>query len=303
MRNVIVTGADGFIGKSLTCFLLEKGYRVYSIVLDGSNVVQRENEQIIELNMKDIFRLKEFIPPQTEVLFHLAWEGVSSADKDDYKCQLKNVQYSADCLLAAKEAGVKKVVGVGSTSEYAYCREKINGQNVPAPSDAYAASKVAAHYMMDLLSKKYGQPFIWILLPSVYGPGRDDDNLITYAINELLKGNRPRFTKLEQIWEYIYINDVAKAMMAVGERGISGKCYVLGKGEAKALSYYVEQIHQAIDNKAELGIGELPYKTSQIDNCIIDSSELVKDTGFCDYISFEEGIKLTIDYWKQRIKG
>ena len=152
--------------------------------------------------------------------------------------------------------------------------------------------------MCQTYGRQNGISLIWAVITSIYGPGRNDDNLITYCIKTLLKGEKPSFTGLEQQWDYLYIDDLIDALVAVGEKGIGGKTYPIGSGENKQIVEYVKIIRDMIDPTLPLGIGDIPYKNKTIDNQILDISELNEDTGFTARYSFESGIKLTIDYYK-----
>ena len=118
----------------------------------------------------------------------------------------------------------------------------------------------------------------------------------------MLKGEKPSFTGLEQQWDYLYIDDLIDALVAVGEKGIGGKTYPIGSGENKQIVEYVKIIRDMIDPTLPLGIGDIPYKNKTIDNQILDISELNEDTGFTARYSFESGIRLRIDYYKNAIK-
>ena len=148
-------------------------------------------------------------------------------------------------------------------------------------------------------SRQTGISLIWTLITSIYGPGRDDNNLLSYAIKTLLKGEKPSFTRLEQQWDYLYIDDLMGALFALGNKGVGGKVYPIGSGEHRQMREYVEIIRRLINPNAELGIGDLPYKTAQIDNQIMDISELIRDTSFSRRYSFEQGIQKTIDFFKK----
>lgn len=234
-----------------------------------------------------------------DVTFHLAWVGVSTTYKNDADMQMKNIPFALKVMKIAELHGCSRVICTGSVSEYAYAGEAVNGKQLPCPSDMYSATKSAVHIYCDLYAKQHGINFNWILIPSIYGPGRDDDNLITYTIKSLLTGRKPSFTKLEQKWDYIYIDDLIHTLALVAERGKGSKVYVTGSGYARPMYEYVEILKNRIDPKAELGIGDIPYKTDKIDNSVVDILVLEEDTGYEPQVTFEEGICKTIDYFRK----
>ncbi|HEX3029607.1 MAG TPA: NAD(P)-dependent oxidoreductase [Clostridia bacterium] len=306
MKSVFITGAGGFIGRKLAEYLLDCGLDVTVLALP-SEVKSFENNERIEVIEGDLGNPCEILAKlknrSFDTMYHLAWVGVSTTFKNDISVQSKNINFAFNAMELARNFGCGRVICTGSVSEYAYAGSAVNGLQPPSPGDMYAATKAAVHTYCELLARQYEIGFNWILIPSIYGPGREDNNLITYTINTLLDGKKPSFTKLEQIWDYVYIDDVIKTLYLVGENGIGIKTYVTGYGQSRQLNSYVKIIRDAINPSAELGIGDLPYKTSRVDNAVVDISELQKDTGYMPEVDFETGIKRTIEYFRGRNKA
>ena len=118
-------------------------------------------------------------------------------------------------------------------------------------------------------------------------------------VKTLLKGEKPSFTGLEQEWDYLFIDDLIMALIALGRKGIGGKTYPIGSGKHQQMAEYVKTIRDEINPSLPLGIGDLPYKNpDKIDNQILDISELINDTGFKPTIDFRTGIETVISYFK-----
>jgi nucleoside-diphosphate-sugar epimerase len=216
--------------------------------------------------------------------------------------QLRNVAYAVDCYRYAHKIGSGKFIFPGSASEYAYSDKPIDGVSVlPAPCDAYAAVKASVHICLELTARQLGLPYVRILLPSIYGGQRSDANIITYTVRALLRGERPAFSKLEQMWEYVYIDDAVRALVQIGERGISGKSYPVGWGRKTTLAEYIRMVRDSIDPALALGIGEQPYKTGRVDHCIMDPTQTITDTQYFPVVRFEDGIRQTIDYIRRKM--
>lgn len=302
MQKVIVLGANGFIGSNLTTYLAEKGIIVIALVdarFDYSRIKDLRNVECIEFSLEDLddyFAMRRFTG--SDVIYHLAWEGVNAQYRNDPDIQARNILHGIKVFKFANSCGVKKVIIPGSAAEVACGSEPITGREVAAPTDMYSAAKVATRYVCQEYARQLGISLIWTLITSIYGPGRDDNNLLSYAIKSMLKGEKPSFTRLEQQWDYLYIDDLMEALYALGEKGIGGKVYPIGSGEHRQMREYVEIIRRLINPEAELGIGDLPYKTAKIDNQIMNITELKKDTGFSRRYTFEQGILKVIDFFK-----
>jgi nucleoside-diphosphate-sugar epimerase len=304
MKKVIIVGANGFLGSRLALKLASSGINVLALVeTNFENSVLRNNTNVkcINFDLDNLHELQDEELKGADALFHMAWSGVNAVSRNDGDVQVKNVIYGLEVMKFAVKYQVKKVILPGSAAEYSCGEGGVNGENLPAPSDMYSASKVAQRVICETFAKQKGLHLVYAVITSVYGPGRNDNNLISYAITSLLKGEKPSFTKLEQMWDYIYIDDLIDALVALGKKGIKGRVYAVGSGQYRKMSEYVNIIHNAIDNSLPIGIGDLPYKTSKVDNQIINIDRLKEDTGFKPKYSFEKGISLTIEYFKRNI--
>lgn len=303
MKKAIILGANGFLGKNLTHYLVKMGVEVCAMVQVHSNyedIKHLQNVEIIEFELDSIQQYENIISKDYDVLYHLAWVGVSSKFKNDIEIQTQNLHFLDAVFHFAHSIGVKKMVCPGTASEYGCSQEVITGNNMPSPSDAYSTIKLEYHQKGTQKAKELGIEFIWTLISTAYGPDRKDNNLIHYTITSLLAGETPKYTRLEQQWDYIFIDDLIHAFYLLGEHGTGGKVYPIGYGKSRPLLEYVNQIKKLINPDAKLEIGVLPYKNGTIDNQIIDISELIKDTGFKPQFDFHEGIKRTIEvYYKQ----
>ena len=303
MEKALVIGANGFIGTKLSKKLAKEGYDVVAFVdkrygydaLSGLKNIKME-----EFTLEDIESLynKPYLDG-VDTIYNMAWAGVNANMRNAYMEQLKNVEYYLKVLLFAEHHGIQRVIVPGSASEVSCGEGIITGHEVPAPSDIYSSAKVAARYMSQTFARQHGISLVWTLITSLYGPGRDDNSIIPYTIKKLLSKEKPSFTGLEQQWDFMYVDDLITAFIALGNKGVGGKIYPIGSGEHRQIREYVEIIRNLIDPTLPLGIGDLPYKNSnKIDNQIMDISNLVLDTGFKANYSFEEGINETINSYK-----
>ncbi len=306
MKKVIITGANGFIGSHLVSKLSDIGVEVIALVdprYDYSHLSSRNGVTTIEFTLQSIDLLKNNnLLYNSDVIFHLAWSGVNATFRNDESEQLQNIHYGLNVIKLAKHLNVSKVLIPGSAAEVSCGDGVITGNEQPAPSDIYSATKVATRYLCQVYALQNNVVLIWPLITSIYGPGRDDNNLISYAIKSLLVEEKPSFTKLEQKWDYLYIDDLIEALIALGALGTGG-VYPLGSGESRQLKDYVNVIRDIINPSLELGIGDLPYKNpNKIDNQIMDISRLIKETSFTPKVHFNEGIKNTISYFKSLLE-
>ena len=132
---------------------------------------------------------------------------------------------------------------------------------------------------------------IWVRVLSIYGPNDGPNSLVMSTIRKLQNGETPQLTKCDQLWDYLYSEDAARAFRLLSEKGVDGKTYVLGSGQARPLRQYVEEIRDLVSPGAELNFGAISYYPHQVMHLEADISELTKDTGFMPQTSFNEGLQ------------
>lgn len=299
MKSVIITGADGFIGSHLSKFLTAHGYKVYAVVIKDSPIKYRlsgdENIKIIEGDLASYKDIAQELPLSSEAFLHLAWAGVTPDQRNDLEYQMQNVALSANAVRLAAEVRAEKFIFPGSTMEYIYYGKPIDKNAIPSPQNAYGAAKISARYSCSVLCRQLSLPFIYCVISGIYSEDRNDNNVIYYTIDKLLKGEKPSLTKLEQLWDYVHIDDVAKALRLVIEKGKADAFYSIGHGDNRPLSDYIYQIRDIINPELPLGIGEIPYADDKMPCSCVNLQPIYKDTGFIPEVSFESGISRVIN--------
>ena len=305
MKKVLVVGANGFLGSRLSVALAERGYQVvalvdkrfpYDTIADIKGIITEEFilEEIDSLNNSTVFS-------GIDTLYHFAWAGVNAQARNESEIQVQNIMFGLKVMEFADCHNIKRVIIPGSAAEVSCGNGVITGYETPAPSDMYSSSKVATRYICQTYARQHDIELIWAIITSIYGPGRNDNNLISYVIKNLLEEKKPSTTGLEQMWDYLHVDDLIQALVLLGEKGEGGKIYPIGSGEHKPMRRYVETIRDIINPSLPLGIGDIPYKNpDKIDNQMMDIKEL-KKIGFKPLYDFETGINQVIDYFKREL--
>lgn len=238
-----------------------------------------------------------------DMFFHLGWEGTFGQSRNDKELQDRNVKNTLDAVWLAYKLGASAFVGAGSQAEYGRPPEgvKLSATTPTHPENEYGRGKLKAGIDSRAVCKALGIRHIWCRILSVYGPGDGSKTMIMSGIYSLLRGERPKYTKGEQMWDYMYVEDTAKAMVLLAEHGRDGGIYPLGSGIVRPLREYIETIRDSISKDAELGIGEIEYAPGQVMYLCADISGLRKDTGFEPTTPFEDGIQKTIDWARGQI--
>lgn len=304
MKKAIITGATGMIGSTLAKQMLQEGYEILAVVRPGtkklSNLPVSPLLSLVECAVDEIDTLPQKVSGHDwDCFFHLAWADAFGGGRNDMDSQIGNITGTVHAARAAAALGCTAFVGAGSQAEYGRVEGKLR-PDIPAfPENGYGMAKLCAGEMSRTECKKLGLRHIWVRILSIYGPGDNPYTLVRSAIETFLDGKPACFTAGEQLWDYLYSEDAARAILLAGEKGRDGAVYPLGGGSAKPLKEYILTIRNAIAPEAESGLGLREYPEGQVMHLEADISALTQDTGFVPQIDFETGIGRTIDWVKE----
>lgn len=306
MKRAIITGVTGPLGIALAKYLAEIGISMTAVVRPGSkrnaDFPKSDRIHVVECDFAALSSLAGRLSQEYDVFFHLGWNTASREITNDPYAQTLSILHTLEAVQLAHKLGCKVFVGAGSQAEYG-CVEGLLAVDTPAnPETSYGIAKYAAGKLSRQLCETFGIRHCWCRILSIYGPFDRETTGIMYCIHSLLKGQKPSLTKAEQMWDYIYSADCAKALYMIAENGRHGVAYPVGSGQARLLREYFECIRDYINPSLPLGIGDKQYQDGQIMHLCADITVLTKDTGFMPEYSFEAGIKETIEYTKKKVQ-
>lgn len=302
MKKAVITGPTGAIGMALIQCLADNGTDVVAVVRPGSaradRIRESEHVSVVYCDLKELDRLPSLIEGGADVFYHFAWDGTFGDSRNNMYLQNNNVKYALDAVDAAYELGCKTFIGAGSQAEYGRYEGDLNA-SVPAfPENGYGIAKLCAGQMTRIACQQKGIRHIWTRILSIYGPYDGDKTMVSSTIIKLMNSEKPSCTKGEQMWDYLYSKDAARAFMMLADGGVDGRVYCLGGGIARPLKDYINLIRDAVGNDVEIGFGDIPYSDKQVMHLCADIKELTKDTGFTPIYTFEQGIGETVGWWR-----
>lgn len=306
MKRAIVTGASGFIGGHLVQELLCHDYEVLAVVHTEQSAenlrAQRDsNLHIVVCDIPDFDNLYKAAYGTYDVFFHMAWTG-AAGNRSDVSLQMRNIEGAIRAVEAAKDLQCKRFLGAGSIHEIECVKEMERSKVIIDYANIYKTSKLAAHYYCKLKAAQYGIDFLWPRLTNAYGVGERPGRLISSVIQQLLRGESPALTEGTQLYNFIYITDAATAYRLIGEKGGAFQEYVLGSNEVRPLKEYMMKVGEIVNAQVELGFGQHPFHGVSLTEETLSSKGLFDDTGFSPAVSFEEGIKMTMDWLRTQEK-
>lgn len=304
MERVIISGATGAIGTAIINELVNNNVEV--LVLCRKDSKRNNQIPVSPLVTKKYCALNELknlnndSDKKYDVFYHLAWDGTFGDSRNDLHLQNKNVDYALDAVETAKRFGCTTFIGVGSQAEYGRVEGVLSAETPTNPENGYGIAKLCAGHMTRERAHQLNMKHIWVRVLSVYGPNDGVNSMVTSTVLKLINGETPKFTKGEQLWDYLYSKDAARAFYLLGRLGTDGKTYVLGGGREQPLAEYIRTIRDVVSPNAQIDLGAIPYNDRQVMRLCADISELVKDTNWKPVYNFKDGISETYNFLKNK---
>lgn len=296
--KAIVTGANGFIGKQLINELLNRNCKIIALdIRFDDTLLNNKNVTCINVLDKEVFELVSLIPADNyNCFFHLAWAGTSGPNRANYEMQLNNVKLACQYVELCSKIGCKRFLYASSINEMETYEYLQSDDIEPSGGYIYGTGKLAAHLMGETVAKANNIDFIPVIITNIYGVGEKSARMIYTSIVKLIKKEHCSFTEGFQTYDFIYITDAINSIVEVSEKGKPFNRYYIGSGEPKPLREFLLTMRDIVDPKAELGLGDIPFKGIDISYSQFDLKKVEKDTGYKNEISFENGIKMTADW-------
>lgn len=302
MKIAVVTGANGFVGSAVVRELLSNNYKVYAVVRNNHSdrLSDLDNVEIVNCELSDIDSLPGQITEKCDVFYHFAWSGSAGKDRANTRLQLDNVQWSVESIRAAKKLGCSRFVFAGSIVEKECLAAAYTGGNRPGLGYIYGGGKVAAHILCSSVAAAEGIDLLWGEITNAYGVGEVSPRLVNSTIRKCIAGVSPEFTAGTQNYDFVYIDDVARAFRLIGENGKPFTSYVIGSSAAKPLKEFLIEMKDAIAPELPFKFGDVPFTGIDLPLSDFDCRKTEEDTGFKAGISFAEGCRRTFEWWKER---
>lgn len=301
--NVVVTGATSFIGAAAIRQLLQAGHEVCAVVRPMSGNLQHLEKQIpeesrgririLELDMGEIARIKEWMHGPADGWLHACWGGAGSDNRTLRDVQQANVAGSLAAVRAAKEAGCRRFVFTGSQAEYGICHEAVTEKMPCRPVSEYGKAKTDFAMQAEPLCWTLGMDYIHARIFSVYGPGDHPWSLVQSCLRTWQQGGEIKLGECTQWWNFLYIKDAAEALACLMEKGRAGY-YNVASRDTRRLREFVEEMYRLCKCRGSFVYGERPQNAEGLADLLPDITKIHTETGWEPKTPFAEGIYETL---------
>lgn len=302
MKKAIVSGANGFIGSAVIKYLISQNVEVLALY-HGNNDINIPHSHLIKKLSIEVNSMDNLIniisANEYDTFYDFIWQGINGQARSSVQIQLQNVQYTLDLLQLAHKLGCKRFVCSGSIMELEAIEACYTQGNHPGMGYVYGAGKVAAHIMCMSMATKLRIDLIWGELTNAYGIGEISPRLINSTIRKCIKNEEPRFTLAKQNYDFVYIDDVARAFYLIGKKGKPFHRYLIGSSTARPLKEFLLEMKKIVAPNLNFIFGAIPFTGINLSLEKFDCTPIERDTGFKAEISFPTGIKRTIKWLKE----
>lgn len=319
MRKVLLTGATGFIGRHcLRSLVAARSFdEIHAVstredapdftrepavgsdsaaarTTNGAGVVRWHKANL--LSGDDVRRVLSEVQPTH--LLHMAWY----AEPGKYWTSPVNEEWlrASEWLLRVfVEQGGERVVVAGTCAEYdwtggVYCSEH---ETRLAPATLYGKCKHALHNALEELASETGVSAAWGRIFFLYGAHEHPQRLVASVIRSLLRDEPARCTHGEQLRDFLYVQDVADAFVALLESDARGAVNI-ASGEAVSLKSVIEKIAEKLDRTHLVQLGALAAPAGEPKLVAADVSRLNREVRWSPRYTLDAGLDATISWWR-----
>jgi nucleoside-diphosphate-sugar epimerase len=304
----VVTGGAGFIGSHLVEYLVNEGHEV--VVLDNLLTGHIENiapwidsVELVEGSITNLRTCAKAFKGADFVLHQAAVPSVPRSVRDPITTHEANVTGTLNVLLAAYDAGVKRVVYAASSSAYGNTAVLPKHEHMPPqPLSPYAASKLAGEAYLRVFHETYGLETVALRYFNVFGPRQDPTSQYSAAIprfiSAALSAKPPAiYGGGEQTRDFTYVTNVVRANMLACEAAPEalGQVFNVGCGERISVNRLWQRIRELTGGTVEAEY--CPARAGEVRDSVASLEKIQRVLGYEPLVDLDEGLMLTVEYF------
>jgi nucleoside-diphosphate-sugar epimerase len=298
VKRALVTGGSGFIGRHTLEPLVRLGYDVHAVArhvgLPLEGVVWHATDLLDAAALRGVVKTLE--PTH---LLHAAWSvtpGKYATSPDN----LAWVRASLELFEAFAAAGGRHALVTGTCFEYDWTDGVCSERTPLAPNTLYGTAKASLQQLLQAYARQAGFTLAWARIFYLYGPHEHRSRLIASVIRSLLAGEPARCSHGNQRRDFLHVQDVADALVAVLDATVDGPINI-GSGEAVRLKDLIYRAAGLIgrDDLVQLGVMPVPHDEPPL--IVADVTRLREQTGWVPRFDLDRGLSDAVAWWRSEI--
>jgi nucleoside-diphosphate-sugar epimerase len=323
VSRVLLTGASGFVGAQAIAPLLDAGHEVHAIsrtenatgderdggrvhgdktgLIDPDSSAAAHSGQVVwhRGDLTDARQAEALVREiAAERLVHMAWY----VEHGRYWQAPENVTWveaTLRLLRAFTAAGGRRAVLAGTCAEYEWSREVYDERTAPlAPATLYGVAKHATHLVAERFAANVDLELAWGRIFMPYGPGETGERLVPSVVRALLAGREAPVSEGTQIRDFMYVDDVAGAFVALLDSPVEGVVNV-ASGRPCTLREMVTLLAEEAGRPELVRWGALPTRAEEPQQLVADVRRLHNEVGFVPRVDLHAGVRRTVAYWRE----
>jgi len=309
MKNVLITGATGFVGANLARRLLYDGHKVNLLNRPNSSCWRieeiRKDVSIHSVSLLDqnaLCGLVQTLKP--EWIFHLAVHGAYSSQTNLDEMVQTNIVGTMNLVRACLTQDFEAFINTGSSSEYGFKTEAPSEISWLEPNSHYAVTKAAATHVCRYTAQSNNVHMITLRLYSAYGPFEEPSRFVPTLIRHALEGGLPPLVNPDIARDYVFIDDVIDAyVLAASEQGQElGAVYNVGTGVQTSIRQAVSTAKRLLGLVAEPSWGSMEDRIWDSTSWVADNSKIRAALSWKPNFTFERGFCSTVDWTRSNLE-
>jgi NAD dependent epimerase/dehydratase len=309
-RNVLVTGAGGFIGSHLVGMLVQRGAKVRGLVRYNSrggfgwlHDLPPDVYRSLEIRQGDLRDADVMLRTVDgcEVVFHLgAMISIPYSYVNPTEAAAVNVNGTLNILNACRQAGITRLVHTSTSEIYGTAQYVPIDEKHPVQGQSpYSASKIAADKLAESYYRAFDLPVVTVRPFNTYGPRQSARALIPTVMLQLLSGSKIKLGSLTPTRDFTFVDDTAEGLIKAAEAtGVAGREINLGSGIEISVADLVGLIARISGKNAEIEQQQerVRPKKSEVDRLLSDNALAREFLGWQPRVGFEDGLRRTYDW-------
>ena len=305
--KALITGINGFVGKYLSKYLIEKGYEVYGTVLEDD--IHMDDVKIYKMNLLDKEEVAETIRKiKPDQVYHLAGQSAVGLSWKNPTLTIDiNVNGTINLLDSIREENLDvKVLIIGSSDQYGPIKPEncpINEEHELNPSSPYTISKVTQENVAKLYVKAYGMKIIMVRAFNHIGPMQCKNFVVSDFASRIVdiefgKQSIMKVGNLEAYRDFTDVRDIVRGYNMLMERARIGEIYNIGSGKAIKIQDLLDILISLSKKYIEVEIDKDKLRPSDVPIVECDNSKIKSHIGWQPELDIRETLKDTLDYWR-----